>query len=52
MQDILLLYPTLHEASEDKFVDNDGYKINVDKIKDVLLVEEIRQLYNMYCGVR
>ena len=37
---------------EDKFIDCNGYKINVDKIKDVLLVEEIRQLYNMYCGVR
>lgn len=37
---------------ENKFVDSNGYKINIDKIKDVLLVEEVRQLYNMYCGVR
>lgn len=46
-----LKYITI-KVVEDKFVDNDGYKINVDKIKDVLMVEEIRQLYNMYCGVR
>lgn len=40
------------KSIENKFVDSNGYKINIDKIKDVLLVEEIRQLYNMYCGVR